>query len=88
MALRGAVVAATDFSDAGDAALREGIDWAGRLGTRLVVCHVLPEAYQVRMLFPQDAGIDGEMQGQLEARARALIHSRLETSGRCSSWAS
>jgi nucleotide-binding universal stress UspA family protein len=72
------VLAATDFSDASDAALRQALDIAHGLQTRLVVCHVLPEAYRVRMLFPQDAGVDTATQEALETKAREAIRLRLE----------
>jgi nucleotide-binding universal stress UspA family protein len=71
------VLAATDLSAAGDAVLRQGQAIASSLGLPFVVCHVLPEAFRVRVLFPQHAGIDSAAQGELEDRARAVVAARV-----------
>lgn len=76
--LRGPVLAATDLSEAADAPLRQGHAIASGIGAPFVVCHVLPEAFNVRVLFPQDAGIDTSFQTELEHRAREAVHKQLD----------
>lgn len=78
MGLHGPILVATDLSDAADAALREGHALAATLGAPLIACHVLPEAFKVRVLFPQDAGIDTPAQAELERAATAAVRGRLD----------
>jgi len=61
-----------------DTALHQGHAIACDIGALLLVCHVLPEAFMVRMLFPQDAGIDPAVQGAIEEKARQAIRGRLD----------
>jgi nucleotide-binding universal stress UspA family protein len=77
MGLRGPVLAATDLSEAADAALRQGQAIAADIGAAFVVCHVLPESFRVRVLFPQDAGIDRVTQAELDASATGAVRARL-----------
>jgi len=71
------VLAATDFSSDADEALRQAHVEARQRRTRLVVCHVLPDARRVRMLFPQEAGPDLAAQAALENAARTTLQRRL-----------
>ena len=73
----GPVLAAADFSEAADEAVRQGHSLAAALGAPFIVCHVLPEVFNVRVLFPQDADLDVPAQEQLEARAREAIKGRV-----------
>ena len=57
MTLHGPIFVATDFSAGAAEALRQAYTLAGELRTPLVVGHVVPEAYRVRVLFPHTAGI-------------------------------
>jgi nucleotide-binding universal stress UspA family protein len=75
--LRGPIVSATDLTEAGDAALRQGHALAANLGARFVVCHVLPEAFSVRVLFPQDAGRNDALAGELGRKASAALEAQL-----------
>lgn len=75
--MHGPVLAATNLSDGADAALRQGRAIASSLGVPFVVCHVLPETFRVRMLFPHHAGDDSEAHRALEDRARAVVADRL-----------
>jgi len=68
---------ATRLSEADDELLRQGHALASGAGAALIVCHVLPEAYRVRVLFPQHAGIDASAQAQLEEKARHLVGARI-----------
>jgi len=76
--LRGPVLVATDLSEPADAALRQGRAIAAEIGTPFVVCHVLPEAFRVRMLFPQEAGIDASFQSELEQKAMVAVRQRVD----------
>lgn len=67
------VLAATDFSNAADEALRQAHAEARHRRTRLVVCHVLPDAARVRVLFPHEAGPDLPAQAALEDTARETL---------------
>lgn len=76
MPLRGPVLAATSLADADDEVLRQAQTLAHGLGASLIVCHILPEAFRVRVLFPQDAGLDASVMGPLEQQARAVVADR------------
>jgi nucleotide-binding universal stress UspA family protein len=79
VALGGPVLAATDLGEAADAALRQGHAIASEIGASLLVCHVLPEAFRVRVLFPQDAGIDWSADAALERKARNAVRARMDS---------
>jgi universal stress protein E len=78
MGVHGPILAATDLSNTGDSALREGYAMASALGSRLVVCHVLPEIFKVRVLFPHQAGIDVPVQTELERKAASAVRKKVE----------
>ena len=78
MGLSGPVLCATDLSDAADAALRQAFAIAGQIGAPLTVCHVLPEAFSVRVLFPHEAGIDTSFQTELTRKATVVVRARLD----------
>jgi len=78
MKLHGPVLAATDFSEASREVLRQGHALAANLGTRLLAVHVLPEAYNVRPLFPQNAGFDLAFEGELRSKAATLLRAQLD----------
>ncbi|MDH4063018.1 MAG: universal stress protein, partial [Acidobacteriota bacterium] len=73
----GPVLAATSLTEADDEVLRQAQAMATSLGGALVVCHILPEAFRIRVLFPQDAGIDASVMGPLEQKAREAVADRL-----------
>ena len=77
MELRGPVLAATSLTDDDDEVLRQAQAAAVGLDGSLVVCHVLPEAFRIRVLFPQDAGIDQSVMGPLEQKAREVVADRV-----------
>jgi nucleotide-binding universal stress UspA family protein len=79
MRLRGPVLAAIDLTDAADEVLRQAGAIAASLRTRLVVCHVLQETLQARMLFPQLAERDAAAQADIEQRAREAVEARAAT---------
>ncbi len=72
------VPVATDLSELADEALRQGHAVALAWDVPLVVCHVLPESFRVRVLFPQDAGVDTPHQATLEVKARDIVRTRVE----------
>lgn len=67
------VLAATDFSNAADEALRQAQMEARHRRARLVVCHILPDAVRVRVLFPHEAGPDLPARAALEGAARESL---------------
>lgn len=77
--LRSPVLAATDLSAAAADALRQARAVAADLGATLVVCHVLPEAFRVRVLFPQDAGVDAAEERRLMEAARTAVRRWIES---------
>jgi nucleotide-binding universal stress UspA family protein len=74
MALHGPILIATDFSEGAAEALRQAYTLAGELRTKLVVGHVIPEAYRVRVLFPHTAGADAATERDLQAKAEDAAH--------------
>ena len=72
--MHGPILVATDFSAGAAEALRQAYTLAGELSTRLVVGHVIPEAYRVRVLFPHTAGIDSATHRDLQAKAEDAAH--------------
>ena len=78
MKLHGPVLAATDFSEASREVLRQGHALAASLRARLIAVHVLPEAYNVRPLFPQNAGFDETFEHGLRAKASTLLRAQLD----------
>jgi len=72
------VLAAIDFTEASDKALRQAHAEALRRKTGLVVCHVLPESFRVRVLFPHEAGVDLPAQAALETQARDVMRVRID----------
>ena len=77
MELRGPVLCATDLSKSADAALRQAYAIGTQIGAPISVCHVLPEAFNVRVLFPQEAGIDTSFQTELTHKATTSVRARL-----------
>lgn len=78
MRLPGPILVAADLSEGAGTALRQGHEIAASIRERLVLCHVLPEAFRVRMLFPHQAGVDTVTQAALEEKARRAIAERAE----------
>jgi nucleotide-binding universal stress UspA family protein len=78
MSVHGPVVVATDLSAFADEALRQGAMWADTLRSRLIVCHVLPEMGQVRVLFPHLAGADHDVLAALADRAATAVAARVK----------
>jgi nucleotide-binding universal stress UspA family protein len=79
MRLTGPVLVALDLADTSDEALRQGHRLALAHQARLLVCHVLPDLAQVRVLFPQLAGTDPSVAAALEERAREAVSARART---------
>lgn len=77
MGLQGPVLVAADLSDDTDTTLRQAHAVAAEIDAPLIVAHVLPETFRVRMLFPQDAGVDPMLQADLERRAGEAIRARM-----------
>ena len=77
--LHGPILVSSDLSAAADSAIRFAAALAESLGTAWRVCHVVPEAFRVRVLFPQDAGVEADTQREIRGRAtealRRQVHS-------------
>lgn len=81
--LTGPVLVATDLGEAADEAVRQADALARSLDAPLLVCHVLPELLQVRMLFPQLRQRDADASRQIETNAAELVDQRVqEVTGR------
>lgn len=78
MPLYGPILVATDFSAGAAEALRQAYRLALELRTPLVVGHVIPEAYRVRVLFPHTAGIDAATQRELQKKAANAAHEQIQ----------
>jgi len=76
--LRGPILCATDLSDAADAALGQGYAIGTQIGAPVSVCHVLPEAFNVRVLFPHERGIDTSFQAELTRKATSAVRTQLD----------
>jgi nucleotide-binding universal stress UspA family protein len=79
MKLRGPVLVGTDFTAPSDEALRQGSDFANNLGTRLIVCHVVPELDTINVLFPQLAAGNAERRQILNDKAMAAVEQQVTT---------
>ena len=73
MPVNGPVLVATDLSESSLEALRQGAHYADVLQSALVVCHVVPELSQVRVLFPHLSGVDARVLDTLTAHARTAV---------------
>jgi nucleotide-binding universal stress UspA family protein len=79
MHLTGPVIVASNLEASSDEALRQGHRLAQAHRARFVVCHVVPDLAQVRVLFPQFAGTDPSVAATVEERAREAVHDRTRT---------
>src|SRR5688572_3120853 len=80
MKLQGPVLVGTDFTAASDEALRQAYDVANDLGTRLIVCHVVPDLDTVDVLFPQLAARHAEHQAILTGKATTEVERHVAAS--------
>jgi len=71
--LHGPVLVATDLTRGAEEALRQGAQLATELGAGLKVCHVIPEAHGVGMLFPQWRGLGSDVVRSMTAKARSAV---------------
>jgi nucleotide-binding universal stress UspA family protein len=79
MGLFGPILAATGLSPSSTAALREAHALSIALQTRLTVCHILPELYRARVLFPQEAGADRVAHGGVLERSEEAVRTEMRT---------
>ena len=79
MGLFGPILAATSLSPGSVAALREAHALSVDLQTRLTVCHILPELYRARVLFPHEAGVDRAGHEALLERSATAVRAELRT---------
>lgn len=75
--LHGPVLAITDLTEEGAEALRQGLALASAAGVGLVVGHVFPEAFRVRLLFPQPSGVIASEHEELLAKATAAVQAQI-----------
>jgi nucleotide-binding universal stress UspA family protein len=78
MELRGPVLVGTDFYPQSDDVLRAARRLADDLRAELLVCHVLPEVMQIRMLFPQWRELDSGFKKRVARKAAAAMTRQLE----------
>jgi hypothetical protein len=80
--LRGPVIIASDLSEQSTQTLLAGVALARQLETSWSVCHVVPEAFRVRVLFPHEAGIGPDSQREISARAVLALSSQIRRKSR------
>lgn len=79
----GVILAATDFSEPADEALRQAHERASRASARLVVCHIVTAPVPVNILFPQRNAEALGSGSELERQAlRALIEHTCQVTAR------
>src|SRR5690349_19278397 len=78
MTLRGPVLVGTDLSSAAEEALRQGAELAVALGSRMLVCHVIPELLPQGALFSEFRGAHGEIKQSVLAKARQAVQEQLD----------
>jgi nucleotide-binding universal stress UspA family protein len=76
--IAGPILAAVALDDGSDYVLREADAFARFYKVELHICHVLPELYTVRPLFPQLHLDDALNQAELEASVRAALLKRFQ----------
>jgi nucleotide-binding universal stress UspA family protein len=79
MNLDGPVLVATDLSEGGDEAVRQGEAQARVGGVPLIVCHVMPELLSLDPLFPQLRLKDALATPEVERRAAEAVEGRVAT---------
>jgi nucleotide-binding universal stress UspA family protein len=79
MKLHGPVLVGTDLSPAADEALRQGAKLATELGSRLCVCHVVPELIPDGSVFGEFRRTNLNAADSLLAKARAAVEQQVNT---------
>src|SRR5512135_3811497 len=77
--VKGPILAAMDLDKGSDDLLRQADTLARWYHVKLSVCHVLPEIYAVRPLFPQLHLDDALKLSELEAAVRDALLARIRT---------
>ena len=67
------ILAASDFSEASDEALRQARERALASSAKLAVCHAIPNVLEVHALFPQVNQTDALQMSKFEASVRAAL---------------
>jgi nucleotide-binding universal stress UspA family protein len=78
MRFAGPILVASNLSRESDEALRQGAFFAREAGDRLVVCHVLPELFSIRPLFPQLHAQDREEIENARQSVTGLVERQLD----------
>ena len=79
MTLRGPVLVGTNLSPAADEALRQGSRLANELGSKLFVCHVVPELIPDGSVFSEFRRANLKIGDSLLAKARAAVEQQVHT---------
>jgi nucleotide-binding universal stress UspA family protein len=79
MGLFGPILVATSLSPASQTAVRVAHQLAVDLQTTLTVCHILPEPYRARVLFPHEAGPDSAAHAAMLERSAEAVRAQLRT---------
>lgn len=77
--LRGPILVASDLSERSTQTLRLAVDLARQLSTSWSVCHVVPEAFRVRVLFPHEGGVESDLQREMSAKAVLALGSQIDS---------
>jgi nucleotide-binding universal stress UspA family protein len=77
--IKGPILAAMDLDDGSDDLLRQADTLARSCNVKLSVCHVLPEIFAVRPLFPQLHLDDALKSSELETAVRDALLERIRT---------
>ena len=57
----------------------EGVRLADQLKTTWSICHVVPEAFRVRVLFPHEAGVESDTQRDIRAKAIEAMQRQIDS---------
>lgn len=79
MDLHGPVLINTDLSPESSEVVGEGVRLAEQLKTTWSLCHVVPEAFRVRVLFPHEAGVESDTQREIRGKAIEAMRRQIES---------
>lgn len=76
------ILAATDFSPLGDAAVHRAVLLAEREDSELLIVHAIPESSVLDRAFGADGGLSGRMRAVAEDKLAALVQATTKTGAR------
>lgn len=78
MTITGTVLVASDLTRGSDEAIRQAAMIAGQAGSALVACHIVPEIFGIRPLFPQLRELDREEADRVRRLVTAALEEQLQ----------